>query len=414
LFHALDSPRDVAKLLELSYGRLVYHLYRVPYQSRYTEFTIAKRSGGARLICAPATALKIIQQKLNTVLSNVYRVKPSVFGYAAGRSIVLNAQEHRKQRWVLNIDLENFFPSINFGRVRGLFMGKPYNLPANVATVLAQICCYKNSIPQGAPTSPIISNMICAKMDSELQRLAGSNRCFYTRYADDITLSTSVKVFPPKLAFESDDGEAHVGADLLEVIETNGFHVNPRKIRLQPKHRRQQVTGLIVNATVNVRRSYRRQVRAMLHAWEKHGLAKADEEFRAKYDRKHRNPKLEPPAFKQVLKGKIEFFRTVRGGKNSTFIGFIAKFRQLERREKGIKAALLRTREERPIWVFAEGKTDKQILVTAWNKLYDGIPLPFDIRDSNPLSGSRTKGPAVRVNIKRAHLCIENRPTWGK
>ena len=83
----------------------------------------------------------------------------------------MNAEKHVARRWVFNVDLENFFPSINFGRVRGLFLAKPYGLPNQVATTLAQLCCYENQIPQGAPTSPVVSNMICRGLDYELAQL---------------------------------------------------------------------------------------------------------------------------------------------------------------------------------------------------------------------------------------------------
>jgi len=179
-FLSLTSPRDVAKLLEYRYSALVYQLYKVPDDKKYEVFEIPKKSGGIRTITSPSPILKLIQRRLAEILQNTYKPKPVVYGFVTGKNIVDNARRHKKKSWVLNIDLENFFPSINFGRVRGMLMGKPYNLPDSVATILAQICCFKNELPQGAPTSPIVSNMICAKMDSELQDLAWSCRCFYT------------------------------------------------------------------------------------------------------------------------------------------------------------------------------------------------------------------------------------------
>src|SRR5690606_8958560 len=128
----------------------------------------------------PTESLKIIQQKLNQVLQLVYKPKLSTHGFVNNRSIVTNADAHikkKKHRYILNVDIKDFFPSINFGRVRGMFMAPPYNQPEHVATVLAQICCSNNELPQGAPTSPIVSNMICAQMDSQLQQLAKPHRC---------------------------------------------------------------------------------------------------------------------------------------------------------------------------------------------------------------------------------------------
>ena len=99
------------------------------------------------------------------------------------------------------IDLENFFPSINFGRVRGLFMSEPFNVPQAGATILAQLCCHRGVLPQGAPTSPVISNIICSRLDRQLMKLAQSHNCFCTRYADDITFSKTRTAFPAEIGY---------------------------------------------------------------------------------------------------------------------------------------------------------------------------------------------------------------------
>ena len=195
-FYALKTPLDVAELLDVDKSHLNYYLYICPPHQRYQKFSIPKRSGGEREINAPATALRIVQAKLNQVLQAVYRPRPSVHSFITGENIVKNARMHAERNYVFNVDLEDFFPSINFARVRGMFIAKPYQLPAPVATILAQICCHNNMLPQGAPTSPIVSNMLCAKMDNELGRLARKHRCRYTRYADDLTFSTNFENFP--------------------------------------------------------------------------------------------------------------------------------------------------------------------------------------------------------------------------
>lgn len=168
-FLGLQARQDVADLLEVDVKRLNYHLYIASPHQRYKSFDISKRSGAKRRIDAPISALKIIQRKLNQVLQYVYQTKQAVHGFINNKSIITNARTHLRKRFVLNVDLKDFFPSINFGRVRGLFMAHPYNLNAEVATILAQICCHNNQLPQGAPTSPTISNMICAKLDDQLQ-----------------------------------------------------------------------------------------------------------------------------------------------------------------------------------------------------------------------------------------------------
>jgi RNA-directed DNA polymerase len=116
-FLSLKTPRDIAKLLEVSYDQLVFHLYRVPKSQKYIEFLIPKKSGYPRTITAPATALKILQRKLSQVLYSVYKPKDSVHGFVCGRNVVTNAKQHIRKRFILNLDLEDFFGSIHFGRV---------------------------------------------------------------------------------------------------------------------------------------------------------------------------------------------------------------------------------------------------------------------------------------------------------
>ena len=216
-------------------------------------------------------------------MQSVYRPKPSVHGFAPGKNVKTNALQHIGKRWVFNTDLENFFPSINFGRVRGMFMGKPYCLPANVATVLAHICCYKRYLPQGAPTSPVISNMICAQMDSQLQQLAKAvDRSTYTRYADDITFSTTIKTFPTEIAILDDLNQLRPGDQLEQVIKQNGFNINRSKIWLSGQNRRQEVTGITVNEFPNLSRKFTNQIRAMLHAWRKFWAMRSPERVGAK------------------------------------------------------------------------------------------------------------------------------------
>ena len=276
-----------------------------------------------RRIDAPTTNVKILQQKLNQILQYSFGSKPSVHGFVVGKSVKSNAQQHVRKRWVFNIDLEDFFPSINFGRVRGMFMGKPYRLPQKVATVLAHLCCFQGRLAQGAPTSPVISNMICAQMDSQLQQLAKTNHSTYTRYADDMTFSTTRRKFPSDIAVLDGINQIQPGDSLKQTIEQNGFAINRNKIWLSGRDRRQVVTGLTVNDFPNVPRRFTNQIRAMLHAWRKHGLCAAQEQWETNYYRKHRAPWQSPPRFDQVLKGKIEYLGMIRGHDSPAYLKFL-------------------------------------------------------------------------------------------
>lgn len=331
-FASLRSARGVADLLDVEYKHLAYHLSVNGQARAYTSFTIPKKSGARRVITAPVSPLKLIQKKLNQVLQAVYEPRAAVHGFLPNRSIVSNARPHSGQLWVLNVDLEDFFPSIHFGRVRGLFRAWPYSLPDRVALVLARICCYRSQLPQGAPTSPIVSNMICAQLDTQLLRLAQRFRCIYTRYADDISISTSMSEFPSALARMQPypkTPEVVVGKAMRAVIERNSFQVNERKVRMRHRDRRQEVTGLTVNRFPNVRKPFVRQLRAMLHAWEKYGLKDAETEYRTRYFRKCRaNDKWEP-SFRRAVEGKLAFLEMVRGRGNSTFARLYGQYLKL-------------------------------------------------------------------------------------
>jgi RNA-directed DNA polymerase len=369
-FFALKTRRDLALLLNYRYEGLVYQLYKVQTEKNYEAFFIQKKSGELRTIHAPSPKLKHIQRRLNDVLQNVYLPKPVVFGFTFGKNIVDNADKHKKKNWVLNIDLENFFPSINFGRVRGMFMHKPYNLSDEVATTIAKISCFDNSIPQGAPTSPAISNMICAQMDSQLQDLAWKNRCFYTRYADDITFSTTLHEFPLEIAKVNSVLSIDLGQALTNIIQHNGFEINHSKVRAFAYFQRQEVTGLTVNKFPNVRRKFVMQIRSMLHAWDKKGLQVAEAEHYKLYNKKHRNPNSKLPAYKKVVKGKIDFFGMVKGRNNSRYMKFKREYLRLSRRDKNVPFRNISAKTESQIIIYTEGPTDPPILKTAWQKLY--------------------------------------------
>jgi len=339
-FLKLKSPRDVADLLEVPFNNLIYHISIVPENRRYLEFTIPKKSGKTRTISAPSTALKILQRKLSQVLYSVYEAKEPVHGFVVDRSILTNAEQHVGKRLILNIDIKDFFHTIHFGRVQGIFMKPPYDLPKEVAVVLAKICCHSSRLPQGAPTSPIVSNMICARMDSELRKFAKEFKCTYTRYADDITFSTTLRHFPPEVALEIDinSSKALLGERLVEIIQSNGFEINEEKSRLQRKGNHQEVTGLTVNQFPNVKRSFVREISSMLHAWNKFGLDSAERKYHEKYLKDLRRIEQTPPhfkeipSFKDVLRGKINFLGMVRGKDNEIYLKYLEWFHTLSAR----------------------------------------------------------------------------------
>jgi RNA-directed DNA polymerase len=356
-FFKMQSRDDVAKLLEITTKQLNFHLYVLPTEKKYKTFTVPKKSGGTRRISAPTSPIKIIQRKMKQVLESVYNPKPATHGFVAGRSIVSNARLHKKRRYVLNIDLENYFPTIHFGRVRGMFMGNPYNLNDEVATILAQICCHEGILPQGAPTSPIISNMICARLDAKLQQLAKENQCTYSRYADDITFSTNRSRFPSALARLSDIGQVEVGDGLSSLIQDNGFQINPKKTRLQVRQQRQEVTGLTVNRYPNAQRRYIKQIRGILHAWEKYGLDSTAQRYYEQYaSYKYADSQKYRPPFQRIVLGKIEFIGMVKGKNSPVYQDLLRWFAHVSAGYG--KSADVGEAPQLGVLIYSEGKTD--------------------------------------------------------
>lgn len=369
-FLSLKSRRELADFFGIKYEKFIYHVYKLPESSKYTTFLIPKRSGGSREISAPISAIKIIQSKLNSVLQAIYKPKETVHGFIFEKSIVTNAEQHIRQNYVLNIDLENFFPSIHFGRVMGIFKVYPFEFNEEVAKTLAHICCFNKRLPQGAPTSPIISNLICAKLDTEIMRLVKRHRCYYSRYADDLTFSTSIRNFPPcilELIKTDSTYEAKVGAELAKIIEENGFNINIKKTRLSHNYQRQEVTGLTVNEFPNVERKFVRQIRAMLNAWQKYDLPAAEKEHFEKYNHRCRQTDRKP-AFDDILWGKINYLGMVKGKSNSVYLNLGNKFNKLSK-NKRIKIPLPEKTDGKYALIMTEGKTDWKHLKAAFNML---------------------------------------------
>ncbi len=332
----LQSAGDVAKYFDVPLGRLIWTLYRAPDDVRYRHFEIPKRSGGMRQIHAPIGLVRDLQNRLHVELKQLYRAHPNAHGFIDGRSVASNAADHADKRWVLNIDLEDFFPTINFGRVRGLLLRPPFELGPPAAAMCAQIVTYRNGLPQGAPTSPVLSNFIAATLDRRLLRLARDHKLAYSRYADDITFSTDLAQFPPSFAvreqIEGGGFRVAAGEALEQAIRACGFVINAKKVRIQGRGVHQSVTGLCVNTRVNVERRRVRRIRAMLHAWEKFGLPAAAGE----HMRRYRNPgtrhwqRSPEGAFRNIVYGHLSFVKMVRGPADPVYLKLCAKVLDLD------------------------------------------------------------------------------------
>lgn len=320
----LRTVDQLATQLGYSYETLSSFIYGSAASSSYRIFQIPKRMGGYRTIAAPRTELRAIQRQILKALTQAYRPTKSAFGFVRGRSIVSGAHAHVGRRVVVNIDLADFFPSITFWRVRGLFMSPAFGLPYDVATVMAQICCRAGRLPQGAPTSPIISNFVCSALDRELRILVGASGGRYSRYCDDMTMSFDSEVVVLRSILDRAAAGLQLNAAIENVIKKHGFAVNVAKLKLRTKRERQEVTGLIVNKRINVRRDFVKRLHTQLHCIEKFGLeaaAKKYYELRTKEWNSHAAMHLGA-----AIRGRILFVKMVRGNGDPVFATLAKRF----------------------------------------------------------------------------------------
>jgi len=337
------------EILGVPYSQIKKLLYpRAP----YLFFELKKRSGGVRRIAKPTKRLKDLQLRvLDFLEKNRGPYKASVHGFIPRRSIVTNARTHcsPKTHQILNLDLEDFFPSITFYRVRGALQSHPYHCSHAVATVIAQICTVDGVLPQGAPTSPFLSNLICRSLDADLNNLARRNRAKYTRYADDITFSFATRSstgLPAAICSVGIDGRVTLGAELNDLITTkHNFKINESKTRVSNRATRMEVTGITINKHPNVPRIFIDRVRGALNAWKNHGYAAAEsawqkrvrENSTAAYEKKpwKRQTRLGvPPLLKNVLWGKLLYLRMVRGAEDLLYTRLAERYNELVNAEQ--------------------------------------------------------------------------------
>lgn len=330
------SVADVAHALDLDPGRFFYVVQHAQDGSYYKTFSIPKKKGGVRQISAPKKGLGLAQTRLAALLSKVSKPKPFVHGYVKGQSFLTNAKMHQRQRWVLNLDIKDFYPSVTFPRVRGLFMSSAFGFNDRVATILARITTTADGLPQGARTSPIIANMIAYTLDRKLVELAARHRLTYSRYADDITLSSSRKEVPSDIVrgWEPLFGERQLdlGSAITAAFHVAGFQINEAKTRISFQYERQEVTGLVVNRTANVWRKDVSRMRMILHSAKKHGADKAAAIWVGKDANADR--------FWRFVAGWLSYFAQVRGRDDPVVaklckLAVLAGLKQIEWIEKG-------------------------------------------------------------------------------
>lgn len=417
------------KTIPFDLKQLTYYAHAHKEKSCYTEFKIKKKSGGERSIHAPVSGLKAIQKTLALILEYVFVPHPAAKGFVREKSIVDNAKVHIGNYYVYNIDLKDFFQSIDQARVWSCLQLSPFNLKntrlsgngdyrsqtnlrwtylvtvrkfksgwfvgrnakfdwivsrdielqpntyvivkevsngkyytvqkmfsslkdtfveldriiknsrgrQEIADLIANLCCTKmnverqdvsgiwqevskNVLPQGAPTSPVLTNVVCQRLDFLLSAVARRFGLKYSRYADDITFSSLHNVFLKDSEFLK---------EMERVITDQGFTIKLSKTRLHVDGMQKVVTGLVVNDKVNVKKRYVKQLRMWLHYWETYGYSKAEQIFKKDYLKDKGHVKTGEPNLSNVLDGKLNYLQMVKGGNDSTYGKLKDRFDQL-------------------------------------------------------------------------------------
>ena len=289
---ALSTPAELAEALGLTVSKLRWLAFHAEAATRvhYVSFEVPKKSGGTRTLKAPHQTLALAQRWVFEKIVGALPVEPEAHGFVTGRSILTNARVHAGRSVVVNLDLEDFFPSVGFRRVRAVFRRLGYS--PSVATVLAllgtecprrtveydgmvyHVATGPRGLPQGACTSPGLSNQVARRLDRRLAGLAAKLDANYTRYADDLTFSGDATL-DPKVGY--------LMARVRHLALTEGFRVNEAKSRVLRQNAAQMVTGLVVNDRPGVPRAEIRRLRAILHRAKSGGLDAQDRAGRADF-----------------------------------------------------------------------------------------------------------------------------------
>jgi len=475
-FQNMQTKEDLLQLLN-GVKPMIYGEKTIPFElkqltwyanpklakNRYTQFTIKKKSGADRTINAPVAGLKAIQKVLSVVLQCVYEPHQAAMGFVKDKSIVDNASLHVGNKYVYNIDLKDFFPSVDQARVWKCLQLKPFNLISkeneltrkdevykisrdispnkienigtdkeisrlnyegfnfrsgfhkvklitdghilykinqyvnnrghvvifkgkskfnyieettntgkdvdgilfrlivahqdrllkkdtrlNIANIVSSICCtemeverkntsgkwekvMKNVLPQGAPTSPILTNVICQRLDYLLSAVAKRFGLKYSRYADDITFSSLHNVYQTESDFIK---------ELHRIIAEQGFHIKESKTRLQKEGCRKEVTGLLVNDKVNVHKRYIKQLRMWLYYWENYGYERAYGFFLQQYSTDKAHTTKGKPDMVNVIGGKLDYLKMVKGAENELYLKLRKRFNKLTSRYNFIEKVI--------------------------------------------------------------------------
>ena len=467
LLHVLNEAKPLVygdKAVSFDLKQLTWYANPKLGRKRYAEFKIKKKSGAERSIHAPVKGLKSLQKTLSFVLQCVYEPHNAAMGFVRDRSIVDNAKLHVGSKYVYNIDLKDFFPSVDQARVWKCFQLKPFNLNKassvepqymkwedfkkehlktdepvtflkgkgrmftntlygtlyvannfdkekdkyillgssslktkagkslegtlwlvntipdtsrlDIANIIASLCCTemeverksetgewekvkRNVLPQGAPTSPVITNIVCQKLDYLLSGVAKRFGLKYSRYADDITFSSMHNVYQPESEFLK---------ELHRIITQQNFHIKESKTRLQKDGYRKEVTGLLVNEKANVQKRYIKQLRMWLYYWERYGYERSSGFFLQQYIADKGHVKNGKPDMANVISGKLDYLKMVKGADNELYQKLKARFEKITGKVASVSKNLIEIKESEmsntPLMKLLHGLTEQPIVLS--------------------------------------------------
>lgn len=275
-----NTAAEIAAAMDISIGQLRFLAFsrKTSHISHYIRFKIPKKTGGDRLISAPMPRLKKAQHWILVNILEKVELHDAAHGFRSSRSIVTNATPHVGAEVIINFDLKDFFPSISYKRVKGLFQSFGYS---ESATTIFGLLCTESEIeeveldgktyfvavtdrhlPQGSPASPAITNLLCRRLDKRLDGMAGELGFTYTRYADDLTFSASG---------DSKQNICNILRHTKSIVLHEGFAINEKKTRILRKNRQQEVTGIVVNEKLSIDKKELKRFRATLFQIEKDG-----------------------------------------------------------------------------------------------------------------------------------------------
>ncbi len=276
-----ENVEDLSKAMKVSVGTIRYFAFskKTSAVNHYTRFAIPKKSGEQRLISAPVYRLKQIQYWILENILSPIEIHKAAHGFVPNRSIVSNAKKHVGADVVVNMDLKNFFPTVTYKRIKGVFQHLGYS--EQLATIFGLLCTEpkvaeveldqtkfylsqsERFLPQGAPTSPYLTNILCYKMDRRFEGLADKLNFNYTRYADDLTFSGDQSC---------NEKISRLIACSKLIVREEGFKIHPDKLHVMRKNNRQEVTGIVVNEKLNIRKRDLKKFRATLFRLEQDGV----------------------------------------------------------------------------------------------------------------------------------------------